>query len=125
MRQSRTQNDPRHVVASHGHAVVLVVVILVSARIVADDNQTLDQFLGRLGLSELRLLHRERMLAQEPATDKRAALARALADSYAEELIAAADEPNRFAKLKDRAEKLLTAYPDARTPAVSVALLQA
>src|SRR5205823_13951722 len=52
-------------------------------------------------------------------------LARNLADGYAEELVAAADEQERFTKLKNRAEKLLAAFPEARTAAVSVALLQA
>src|SRR5438552_1871693 len=91
----------------------------------ADDDLALDQFLSRLGLAELRLTHMERMLAREHAAGKRAALARSLADAYAEELIAAADEPERFAKLKNHAEKLLAAFPDARTAAASVALLQA
>ncbi|MBW8883501.1 MAG: hypothetical protein JF612_01720, partial [Planctomycetia bacterium] len=67
----------------------------------------------------------ERMLARETAVDRRAALARRLADAYAEELVATADDPEQFAKLKASAEKLLAAFPDARTPAVTVALLQA
>src|SRR5947207_1288684 len=91
----------------------------------ADDDLALDQFLGRLGLTELRLTHMERMLARENAADKRAALARNLADAYAEELIAAADEPERFTKLKNRAEKLLAAFPEAKTAAANIALLQA
>src|SRR5262245_4908965 len=90
-----------------------------------DDDQKLEQFLNRLGLTDLRLTHMERALARENAYDKRAALARNLADAYAEELVAAADEPERFAKLKDRADKLLSAFPEARTPAAGVALLQA
>src|SRR4051812_24881647 len=58
----------------------------------ADDDHALDQFLGRLGLYELRLTHLERQVAREPAAEKRAQLARQLADAYAEELVAAADE---------------------------------
>src|SRR5437762_3689664 len=104
---------------------VVVVFLAASCPLRGDDDQTLDQFLSRLGLAQLRLTHMERMLARETGADKRAALARSLADAYAEELVATADEPERFAKLKDRAEKLLAAFPDARTPAATVALLQA
>src|SRR5207247_9063672 len=46
-------------------------------------------------------------------------------DAYAEEINTTADETEPFIKLKNRAEKLLTAFPEARTAAVSVALLQA
>src|SRR5690242_17470887 len=73
----------------------------------ADENHTLDQFLSRLGLTDLRLTHMVRMLAHESAPEKRAAIARQLADAYAEELVASADEEERFIKLKSRAEKLL------------------
>jgi len=90
-----------------------------------DDEAALDQFLARLGLAELRLAHMQRMLAHETAADKRTALARKLADAYAEELIAAADEGQRFSELKARVEKLLADVPAARTAAVEVVLLQA
>ena len=91
----------------------------------ADDGQKLDQFLNRLGLADLRLTHMERLLERETAGDKRLAMARQLADAYAEELVAAADESERFAALKARIEKLLAALPQASTPAVEVVLLQA
>ena len=91
----------------------------------ADEPQSLDQFLARLGLSDLRLANRERTLARETVPAKRLELARKLADAYSEELVTAADEPERFAALKLRVEKLLSTVPDARTPAVEVILLQA
>jgi hypothetical protein len=90
-----------------------------------DDDQALDQFLARLGLADLRLTHMERRLARAEPGDQRTALARKLADAYAEELIAAADESEKFGELKARVEKLLTEVPDARTAAVEVVLLQA
>jgi hypothetical protein len=90
-----------------------------------DDEAALDQFLARLGLADLRLTHMERMLAHEEPGDKRTSLARKLADAYAEELIAAADESERFSELKARVEKLLVDVPAARTAAVEVVLLQA
>src|SRR5437762_3534076 len=73
----------------------------------ADNAQKLDQFLNRLGLTDLRLTHMERLLARETVADKRLAMARQLADAYAEELVSAADESERFAALKTRVEKLL------------------
>src|SRR5690349_19571212 len=91
----------------------------------ADEAQSLDQFLARLALSDLRLANMERMLAQETAAPKRVELARKLADAFAEELVAAADEPQRFAALKSRVDKLLASEPGARTPAVEVIVLQA
>src|SRR5205823_11559327 len=62
---------------------------------------------------------------KRPAGEARLAAARELIDSYAEELVAAADEPDRFASLKDRVERLLASIPEGRTPAVEIVLLQA
>jgi len=92
---------------------------------IAAEDPALEQYLSRLGLTELRLTYLERSLERESTSAKRSQLARKLADAYAEELAAAADEPERFAKLKGRAEKLLERFPDARSPAVQAALLQA
>jgi hypothetical protein len=105
--------------------LVPVLLLISSATASADEAQSIEQFLSRLGLIELRLVHIERMLARETAADKRQAMARKLADAYAEELVAAADEPERFAQLKTRVEKLLASTPEARTPGVEVVLLQA
>src|SRR5262245_54691182 len=68
------------------HAVwgVLALITLAAS---ADEAQQLDEFLNRLGLTDLRLAHTERLLAREAAADKRMALARQLADAYAEELV--------------------------------------
>src|SRR5262245_28689039 len=99
----------------HCFCLVVAAILFIANSTAADDDQALDQFLTRLGLTDLRLTNMERILSRENAADKRAALARSLADGYAEELIAAADEPERFVKLKMRAEKLLAAFPEART----------
>src|SRR4029079_7754012 len=102
-------------------AAVVCALVAFVAIASADDNQALDQFLSRLGLADLRLTHMEQVLARESSLEKRTAMARNLANGYAEELIAAADEQERFEKLKARAEKLLAAFPEARTAAASVA----
>src|SRR5689334_17598197 len=106
-------------------ALGLLLAALLAGAPRADDARALDQYLQRLGLSDLRLLHLEQTLAGESAAAKRLPLARTLADAYAEQLLATADEPERFAKLHRRAEQLLNTFPEAATPAVTVAMLQA
>src|SRR6476660_594150 len=105
MHPSRIQNRlpvcfPRDLLASFAMwlagALLLAAIAGWSCEAAADDDQTLDQFLSRLGLTELRHTHLERMLAQETSPEKRTLLAVKLADSYAEELVVAADEPERF-----------------------------
>ncbi len=100
-------------------------VIVSCAVVFSAEDPVLEQYLSRLGLTELRLTYLERLLAQESASAKRGQLATRLADAYAEELAASADEPERFARFKAGAEKLLAEYPEARSPAVQAALLQA
>lgn len=91
----------------------------------ADDNQALDELLTRLNLGDLRLHHMERMYGRETAGDKRIASAKRLADAYAEHLIAAADNAERFTAIQAKIDKLLAEVPEARTPSVEVVLLQA
>src|SRR4051812_6600884 len=110
---------PTHVVG------LLFALLFLASSSRADEAQLVDQFLSRLGLTELRLLHSEHTLERENASDKRLALARELADGYAEALIAAADDDREFARLKGHIEKLLAIYPAARTPGADVVLLQA
>jgi hypothetical protein len=106
--------------------IAAVFAVIVSGAVVfSAEDQALEQYLSRLGLTELRLAYLERQLVQESASPKRAQLATKLADAYAEELAASADEPERFARFKSGAEKLLAEYPEARSPAVQAALLQA
>ncbi|MDX1948379.1 MAG: hypothetical protein SFU86_23520 [Pirellulaceae bacterium] len=85
----------------------------------------LDQFLTRLGLSELRLHYLERSLAKAKPGPEQDDQARKLADAFAEQMLAAADDAERFARLKTRVEALLLTHPAANTPAIQVVLLQA
>jgi hypothetical protein len=91
----------------------------------AQHDQALDELLSRLNLGDLRLHHMERMLEREPQGEKRLPAAKRLADAYAEHLIAAADDAERFAKIQAKIETLLADVPEARTPSVEVVLLQA
>lgn len=102
----------------------LVLVVASPRAAVAQHDQALDELLSRLKLGDLRLHHMERLLEREPA-DKRLPAAKRLADAYAEHLIAAADDAERFAAIQAKIEALLAATPEARTPAVEVVLLQA
>jgi hypothetical protein len=106
-----------------GSVVLLAIVSAFSVGAV--DDPALEQYLSRLGLTELRLNYLERQLVKESEPAKRGQLAIKLADAYAEELAASADEPERFARFKSGAEKLLAEYPEAKSAAVQAALLQA
>ncbi len=90
----------------------------------ASAQDPLEKYLTRLGLSDLRLHHLEKSLASAPA-DQQAAQARRLADLYAEQMLASADDATRFAALQAKIESLLAANDAANTPAVQIVLLQA
>ena len=110
---------------SVAHLTILIVASLLAVSTAsAQHSPQLDQLLTRLGLADLRLHHLERSLAAAPP-EQQAAQARRLADVYAEAMLAAADDPARFAQLKSRIDRLLDEHADAATPAVRVVLLQA
>src|SRR5688572_15443473 len=89
------------------------------------DPRVLDEYLTRLRLADLRLHYLEQRLAGESDPGKRSTLAQTIVDGYAEQLVAAADEPERFANLRTRVERVLAAAPQARTAALEIVLLQA
>src|SRR6476659_380 len=93
-------------------ALLACLVLLVHApRLAAAEDPALEQYLNRLGLTDLRLTYLERLLAEESAPAKKLQLAGKLADAYAEELTAVAEQPEQFAKVRIRAEKLLADVP--------------
>src|SRR4051812_16359284 len=71
----------------------------ISSPAVAED-PALEQYLSRLGLSDLRLTYLEGLLAEESAAAKKLQLAGKLADAYAEELTAVAERPEQFAQIR-------------------------
>ncbi len=121
------ENPPicRRIVALASVAAIVAIRIASLSPSLAADDPALEQYLSRLGLTELRLTYFEQLLEREAVPAKRAELARTLANSFAEDLAASSDEPERFVRLKARAEKLLAEFPAARTPMVRAALLQA
>src|SRR5687768_2798818 len=81
-------------------ALVFVSLLLAfSSATYADDALALEQYLARLGLTDLRLHHLERTLERTTDAKQRAAYARLLADAYADQMLAAADDEGRFDQL--------------------------
>ncbi len=92
----------------------------------AADEEKLERFLARLGLSDLQLVHLENSLESPTlAAGERTQLAQRLADLYAEQLMDSAGDQARYRDLMQRIELLLSRFPQANTPALQVMLLQA
>ncbi len=85
----------------------------------------LEAYLQKLGLADLRVRHLERAAAGETDKDAKLAAGRKLADAYAERLMAVAEDASAFKGLKERVDRLLARTPEAKTPALTVMLLQA
>lgn len=86
----------------------------------------LEQFLNRLGLTDLQVLQLERMVEQETQNEvQRRELARRLADLYATQLMAAADDADRYDRIMAKIDTLTARVPEAKTAALGVILLQA
>lgn len=84
-----------------------------------------ESYLLRLGLADLRVRQLEHAAANETNKDARLAAGKKLADAYAERMMAVADEEAAFKGLKERVDKLLAQLPEAKTPSLTVMLLQA
>lgn len=89
-----------------------------------DGSGAVERFLTRLGLGDqLAFLLEEALTAARK--DQQDAIAQRLADLYAGQLLASSDDEARYARIQDRIRGLLGRYPAARTPILSVILLQA
>jgi len=91
---------------------------------VADDAKV-EQFLTRLGLTDLQVIHLENALAKELPPRKKAEIARRLADLYAALMLGSAEDKDRSRRWLHRIESLVEKFPEANTPALKVSLLQA
>jgi hypothetical protein len=89
------------------------------------DNEQLEQFLARLGLVDLRIQLLERSLQTSSTPEAKLAMARRLADLYAERLMAHAEDMAAYNDTLQRIEKLIQAVPEANTAPLQVMLLQA
>lgn len=106
-------------------AIIICVAFLVAAAQASDDEQ-LERFLIRLGLSDLQIVHLESALERPTlAASDRQQLAQRLADLYAEQLMSSTKDDARYSDLMQRIESLRLRFPQANTPALQVMLLQA
>lgn len=90
-----------------------------------DDDELVTQFLDRLGLTDLEIMHLERVIEKNLPKDKQVALAKKLADLYAGELMTSGGDQEKSRDLLQRIQKLTQSVPQADTPALQVMLLQA
>lgn len=106
--------------------LVLSLLLLGSAapavRAQSEDEQ-LEQLLRRLGLARLQLRHHEQQFQASPP-EQRLQRAQRLADLYAEQLVEAMDDVERYQELKQRVDQLLEEVPEAKTKTLEVMLLQ-
>jgi len=111
--------------ASIGIALMAACAMLPVRGMARDEPLLVEEYLTRLGLDDLRVLHLERTLERESEDPRRLPLAVRLADLYAERMLDRADEPKVFEAMSAGLERLLERYPRARSAAVEVARLQA
>lgn len=108
-----------------GFLLTSFVANMIIANVSADDDATLDRYLQRLGLTDLRLYQRENALESIADAPARTKHAHELADLYAERLLLAADEPQRFREIVRRVSQLIEEHPSVDSPQLQVMLIQA
>jgi len=90
-----------------------------------DDAKTVEQFLARLGLTELQVIHLENILATDLPAAERVEVARRLADLYASLMMNSLEDKARSQMWLGRIQSLVQKVPEADTPSLKVSLLQA
>lgn len=105
--------------------LLLAAANLASAGTAGNDYERMEQFLARLGLFDLRIVHLEQTLDEPLDQQRKQKLARDLADLYAERLVASSDNKARYDDTMQRIDTLLAQFPQANTTALQVMLLQA
>jgi len=121
-RRTRTAPVVRVVTA----AVILAVSCWAAASTaIADEVDTVQQFLTRLGLVEIQVLHLEKTLDTPLPDKRRVELARRLADLYAGLLMSTSQDEEKSREIYARVDSLVKRVPEADTPSLGVLLLQA
>lgn len=90
-----------------------------------DDDDTMTQYLEKLGLVRLEITHLELILQKPQPTERRVQIAKKLADLYAAQLIETAGDPTSNQDLMARIDRLVQEVPQANTPSLRVMMLQA
>ena len=111
-------------------AIALIVTMIladpVRIRAQTDRSQAMADFLDRLGLVDLQILHLERLLQEEPVdAQQQLDWARRLGDLYAGQMIDHAEDQQRSAQILEKIQALTQRFPAADTPTLQVMLLQA
>ena len=106
-------------------ALLLVIGANARAQRPPSDAEAVENFLSRLGLIDLQILHLEQSLDATSGQGSRIKLAKHLADLYAERLMNSADDAQRSEEIRAQVERLLSKVPEANTPGLNVMLLQA
>jgi len=118
-------------VASRCFALFLLVITTalamcgIAAR--ADEASDVESFLARLGLADLQILHLEKQIdATRPGLPQQA-LAKRLANLYAERLMTTTEDQSRYDDIRAKIEQLLNKVPlpEEEIPALRVMLLSA
>ena len=90
-----------------------------------EEDEQVEEFLSRLGLVDLQILHLENGVANTKAEQPRLALGRRLADLYAARLMSLGDDKKRYDDVLARIRRLVEDMPQANTTSLQVMLLQA
>jgi len=91
----------------------------------SEQDRRIDEFLDRLGLTELQALHLEQSLDKELDAARQQALVTRLADLYAAQLLSYWEDQTRYDATLHKIDRLIERAPGARTPALEAMLLQA
>jgi len=91
-----------------------------------EEEKKVEAFLDRLNLIDLQIVYLEKQLGGDslPA-EKRTETAKRLADMYAERLMSAGDDAEKFAQIEAQIRKLIERSPEANTTSLQVMMLQA
>lgn len=111
-------------IAVRGIAAALILSVYL-APVRADDNETIERFLSRLGLVDLQAHHLEQTLDTLPPGESRRRLAGRLADLYSAQLMERSEDKNAYDRVLQRIQQLIERVPEARTASLEVMLLQA
>jgi len=93
----------------------------------ADEASDVESFLTRLGLADLQILHLEKQVDASAPGQSQQALAKRLANLYAERLMTTTEDQSLYEEIREKIEKLLNEVPlpSEEIPALRVMLLAA
>jgi len=127
-RNPRNSPTPRRSLGNGARGILLLLMSLAVAPPAAaqtDRLETVANYLDRLGLVDLQVLHLERALQATLPDEQRLRLARRLGDLYAGQMMDLGEDKQRSSEILAKIQTLIQRVPQADTPALRVMLLQA